>query len=60
LLDEGQIRRALHLAVLTWQAEPEGEAAQKLLVQVLEAAIAAEPSFIAQSFLRQAIRQVTG
>ncbi|MBW2453704.1 MAG: MBL fold metallo-hydrolase [Deltaproteobacteria bacterium] len=60
LLDEGEIRRALHLAVLSWRANPDGADGKKQLVQVLEAAIEAEPSFIAQSFLRQAIRQVTG
>jgi alkyl sulfatase BDS1-like metallo-beta-lactamase superfamily hydrolase len=60
LLDEGHHRRALHLAVMVWQADPSNGDGQALLAQVLETTVDAEPSFIGQSFLRQAIRHVRG
>jgi alkyl sulfatase BDS1-like metallo-beta-lactamase superfamily hydrolase len=50
LAAQGEHRRALHLAMLLEHADPERENTRSLTVEILEALVTEEPSFIARNF----------
>ena len=54
LRESGEPRRALHLAVLLTQADPDDAEGQRLVAELCEAVAEGEPSFIARSFYRSA------
>jgi alkyl sulfatase BDS1-like metallo-beta-lactamase superfamily hydrolase len=57
LAARGEHRRALHLAMLLEHAEPDRKEARDLVVEILEALVDREPSFIARNFYRAAAAQ---
>jgi alkyl sulfatase BDS1-like metallo-beta-lactamase superfamily hydrolase len=54
LAQQGEHRRALHLAVYLRQADPEDEDVRALMAGICDALGESEPSFIARSFYRSA------
>ncbi|MEE8557327.1 MAG: alkyl sulfatase dimerization domain-containing protein [Myxococcota bacterium] len=57
LREEGEARRALHLAVLLTQAEPGRSEAEELVAAICDEIAEAEPSFIARNFYVSAAAQ---
>lgn len=53
----GELRRALHLAVVLTQADPGDAAARELVARVCDGMVATEPSFIARNFYLVAAAQ---